>query len=622
MMAAVMLLVLQLMHPTTANDLSPTTDDSLVSCVNSIVQRHFTPDRQIMVSSTGEDEGHLDLLLKNINEATRWSLQVLRPQLKQVATSEEGHGKTGSYVIFIRDSEEVEHLVNQLMDSKSWNHLARFLVVVIGRESTPRQQALSVVQEFWNHARALDVVVLVRLDTVFHLYTWFPYQPNEKCEDFTDVVLINEWNLQNNAMVEDIKNLFVNKALKNFNGCRIRASCPDGSVPEIGYMRKFSNRLNFTLDLHTISETDGSLYDRITSSIMDVVFGLSEMAFGGLPLLIDITKVANPSVSFYEIYYMWYVPCARPLSRLEATSKIFQVSVWISLSATVLLVAVVLWALERRDTGVHAFKNIDMALYNVWAILLGVGVTRMPRTYRLRVIIFAWICYCFSISTVFQTFFTSYLVDPGLGKQIKNTEELLESKMEFGFRSEIKVYFQDSNNWIYKSLLAHGKECSHTSKCLKRIIDTASFATISESWSVESNLQHIKGGSSVCPMNDLDKFPIKIVFYFQKGSIIKEQFNSLLTAMVETGHIKNINAGRTRRGYSVGDDVGEDGSTDQYFVFTTAHLFVAFYTLFLGYILSFLMFLGEMLYNKLKTVRTHRMIKIRHKREDPPSTPS
>jgi hypothetical protein len=71
MRAVVMLLVLQLQYPTAANEPSPTTEDSLVSCVSSIVQRHVSPDRQIMVSSTGEDNGHLDLLLKKINEVTR-----------------------------------------------------------------------------------------------------------------------------------------------------------------------------------------------------------------------------------------------------------------------------------------------------------------------------------------------------------------------------------------------------------------------------------------------------------------------------------------------------------------------------------------------------------------------
>jgi hypothetical protein len=459
---------------------------------------------------------------------------------------------------------------------------------------------LSVVQELWDNARVLNVVVLVQLDTVFHMYTWFPYQSRQQCEDVTDVVLINQWSLEGNTMVNDTKNLFENKAPKNLHGCPIRASSPDRNMPEIRYINMFSSRFNFTLDVQEKSERDGPIYERIKSSIMDLVVGSSEMAIGGMPLLIDIANVANPSVPYYEVLYEWYVPCARPLSRLQAISKIFPISLWVSLSATVLLVAVVLWALEKRATDSRAFRSLDIALYNVWAVVLGVAVTRMPRTYRLRVIIFAWICYSFSIATVFQTFFTSYLVDPGLEKQITSLDELLESEMEFGIRPEMTVYFEGSNNQINKYILAHRTECSHTTECIKRIINTASFATLAESWAVASYLTYTKGGSSVCRMNDLDTFPIKIVFYFRKGSILMEQFNNVLVSMVETGQIKSVNVELGLTGLSGGDATDEDGRTDHYFVFTTAHLSVAFYTLFLGHILSVLLFLGEILHNKLK----------------------
>jgi hypothetical protein len=454
------------------------------------------------------------------------------------------------------------------------------------------------------------VVVLIQLDEVFQLYTWFPYQSRQKCDDVTEVVLINEWSLQNNAMV-DTKNLFVNKSPKNFHGCPIRASVPDRDMPEINYTKEFSNRFNYTLDLQIKPKSDGHIYDRIRSSVMDVVFGSSEMVFGGMPLLIEIANLASPSVPFYEVVYAWYVPCARTRSRLQAVSKIFQVSAWLSLSATVLLVAFILWALEKRAIDTHAFRSIDTALYNVWALVLGVAVAKMPRTYRLRVVIFAWIWYCFTISAVFQTFFTSYLVDPGLEKQITNLDELIESKMEFGFRYEMTAYFEGSDSWISKYMLAHRKDCSHSSDCIKRIIDTASFATIAESWSVSSYLQYNKGGSSVCRMNDLDTFPIKLVFYFRKGSILIELFNKVLVSMVESGQIRSMDGDRKR--WAVDDDTGEDGSTDQYFVFTTAHLFVAFYTLFIGYSLGFLLLLCEILYNKLKTIRIRRMLNARDK---------
>lgn len=601
MKAVSALLILQLLNPTSTIKLTSTAEKTLVACVGSIVRRHFPPG-QVLILSTEVHSGHLDLLLKEVNEMSRWSLQVSRPGLEP-ATSHENHDKIGSYIIFIRGSDEVEGVADHLTDSTSWNNLASFLVVVTVREPTPWQQALSVVREMWDNGRALNVVVLVQLETVFHLYTWFPYRSHLHCHNITEVVLVTEWSFEKDVMATDNKTFFVNKVPKNFHGCPIRASVPNDYVTEKNYISSFLNRLNFTVELQIKSKYHGSLYERVRSSIDDIVFGSSEVAFGGIPLLMEIASLAYPSFPYYEITYAWYVPCARPLSRLEAIRKIFPVSVWVSLLTTILLVAVILWCLGSRTPDARAFGNIDIALYNVWAIVMGVSVTHMPLTCRLRVIIFPWICYCFAISTVFQTFFTSYLVDPGLEKQITTLNELLESKMDFGFRPEIDLYFSGSSNWIHQYLLHHKKECTDSLECVNRIIDTASFATITESWFVE---KYVKS-SAVCRMNDLDSFPIRIAFYCRKGSILMDEFNKIIVSMVESG--QTIRAEREWRGPSAESRTGRGDFSDEYFVFTGAHLLVAFFTLLIGHSVGFVVFLGEMLYHKPKTVGIRRMLR-------------
>jgi hypothetical protein len=78
---------------------------------------------------------------------------------------------------------------------------------------------LSVVQELWDNARALNVVVLVQLDTVFHMYTWFPYQSRQQYEDATDVVLINQWGLQGEGKLVNDELLYPNKIPSDLQGC-------------------------------------------------------------------------------------------------------------------------------------------------------------------------------------------------------------------------------------------------------------------------------------------------------------------------------------------------------------------------------------------------------------------
>jgi hypothetical protein len=449
----------------------------------------------------------------------------------------------------------------------------------------------------WDNVRVLNVVVLVQLDKTFQLYTWFPYQSYQHCDTIADVVLINQWSLENNAMITADRDLFPNKVPRNFHGCPIIASIPNHYATEKYHISGFLTRFNFTVHLEAKDNHDRPLYDRIKSAAEDVAFGSSEIAFGGMPLIKDISNLADPSFPYYEILYTWYVPCARSLSRFQAIRKIFSLSLWVSLSATMLLVGVTLWCFGARSRDTRAFRNIDITLYNVWAVTMCVSVTCMPRTYRLRVVIFAWICYCFAISTIFQTFFTSYLVDPGLDKQITSLEELFESKMEFGFRPDMNVYFEDSNNWIHQYLLQNKKECD-THECLRRVRDTVSFATITESWTATRYLKLATGNPSVCRMNDIDTFPIRIVSYFRKGSFLMDEFNKVIVSMVESGQVIKVDDELTGR--SVLSRLGRRDNSDEYFVFTTAHLQVAFYTLILGQVLSFVVFLVEIAYSKLR----------------------
>lgn len=598
MRAATVYLILTLLTPMRADRLaSAGPDNCLVTCVFSVVQRHFVSDQQVLVLTTSEDDEHFDLVLRKLNEMSLWSLRVSRPGSKPRATPQEYYDKIASYVIFTRGSDEVEGLTDELMGSAGWNSQARFLVVVTLQETTPERQALSVVREMWDNARTLNVVVLVRLDSVFRLYTWFPYQSHLHCDDVSDVVLISHCSPESNAMLAGHRDLFPNKVPKNFHGCPITASLPHDYAPERYHISNFLVHFNFTVDLRVKDERDGSVYDRVKSSVDDLTFGSSEIAFGGIPLLKGIANFADHSFPYYEILYTWYVPCARPLSRLEAIRKVFTVTVWVSLSATMFLVTVVLWRLGRRPPVSPDFSSIEISLYNVWAVALSVSVTNMPRTSRLRVVILTWICYCFAFSTVFQTFFTSYLVDPGLEKQITSLDELLESKMEFGFRPELDVYFADSSNWIHRYLRGHRKQCVDTEECMQRVRDSASFATITESWTAGRYLNPAGGGPAVCRMNDFDTFPIRIVSYFRKGSILKDEFNKIIVSMVESGQIVKADDERLRR--SVLRYVGRGDGSDEYFVFTTAHLLPAFYALLLGQALSLVVFLGEIAYDKV-----------------------
>jgi hypothetical protein len=565
----------------------------MARCVITIARGHLEPGRTMLVSSTRSDDYLTDILLENIHDNALWPLHVSHPDTPTIYIPEEHYDKFGSYIIITKGQENMVEQVDKLTYSKLWRNEARFVVVATACETIPQLLVLNIIRELWDNTKVLNILVVVQVNSALHLYTSFPYQSDKHCEVITDVVLLSTWNVESGGKLSNDATLFPNKYPRNFHGCSVKVSTPYSKIAEDVYISEIIRRVNITVKNISDRPINMSISNRIVSSVTEVLLGMSEIAVGGIPLVEKINKILDPSFSYYEIKYSWYVPCARPLSRFQRISTIFSLSLWVAVFVAVILVAVAIWCLASRSLEIHAYTNISSCLYNVWAVAMGVCVTRMPRTYRVRLVLFSWICYCFSMNTIFQTFFTSYLVDPGFDVQIRTLEELLESGLKFGFRSDFDIYYDKSNYGVHQELLRRKEECKPPSSCVQRIINTRSYATLGESYVIEKYLKTVNNSNYVCVMNDVDAYPVKVVAYFSKGSIFLPAFNKALVSSVETGLI--MKALKNKASPSLEDGV------EEFFAFTLSHLSIAFYLLLLGLSVSFVLFLYELIYRKFAT---------------------
>ena len=296
--------------------------------------------------------------------------------------------------------------------------------------------------------------------------------------------------------------------------------------------------------------------------------------------------------------HIWHVPCAKPIDRNQKIAKIFSLTLWIAVIAVFIATGITIWQLAKLSRQDDTYKDMSTVLYNAWAVVVGVGVTKMPRSYRLRIVILAWICFCFSVSTIFQTFLTTFLVDPGLQKQIANLHELSESRMEYWVPPGINRMYNTEDRLT--NLTKTGNECYDYTECVERIIDTGNFALFAESGYVNRYLASAKKRNKVCVMNHYDVDPQRMVNLFSRWTQILEQFNKFVTRMQESGEITKHE--RNVRIYSSTFHDEEDAS-QQYFVFSISHLLVAFYALSIGHSLGFVIFLLELLHHSYSTNR-------------------
>jgi hypothetical protein len=237
---------------------------------------------------------------------------------------------------------------------------------------------------------------------------------------------------------------------------------------------------------------------------------------------------------------------------------------------------------------------MSSALCNIWAVTIGVSVAGMPRSLRLRLLFVVFILYCSAISTVFQTFMTSFLVDPGYENQLTSLDEILDSGIEFGYNEDANIYFSLSSDLRHKKVFERAEICSNYNVLIDRIRETGNFAIFAPMWLVQNYTNVINDHSTVCLLNDDDCDFIFVTTYLQKGSFFLESLNKYITLSIESGILT-----RTVRDSVFVPKPARNiiNVSDGYFVFTLSHLRIAFYILFVGQGVSFLLLVCELLYH-------------------------
>jgi len=154
--------------------------------------------------------------------------------------------------------------------------------------------------------------------------------------------------------------------------------------------------------------------------------GLSDVVTGALPLLsIVVTSSHDATIPYIHTELKMLIPCPKPIPGTEKILSTFSLSVWLTMGLVLLLSTAVFWCVgigtyRSMFREAHTYRSLSHCFYNAWAVFMGVSVPQLPTTSILRIFFLLYVCYCFAISTVFQAFFVSYLVEPDKTTKLKH----------------------------------------------------------------------------------------------------------------------------------------------------------------------------------------------------------
>jgi len=637
-----------------------------VLCVWTVAHRHFAPGRPLVVSlppttpdvarSTLSDPlpqinelQTVQFILGKLHEGTRWPIELFRPSGDDTADTLVLHH---SYILFVWDeevrslNETLEYQLENLKYSTSWNPRGRFLVVATECSIEPAHlMAAHICSILWQVARIVNVVVLIpnqfpyrtlrAMSTTkttaadsLNLYSWFPYNLGG-CGEVQDVILLDEWVFENTGRFSENAQLYPTKVPKYFMGCPIKVGTigvnpyvimtenytqNNGSTVykltglSVEILKLVCEKMNLTAVF--LAPSLNIEFDSILKQKADLEDGLFDVCTGLVPLTpVVLTSSFDATIPYMHVSINMLVPCPKPVPGTEKVLKTFSLSVWLTTGLVLLLTTVVFWCagnIPYRSVcnETNTYQSLTGCFHNAWAVFVGVPIPQQPKNFSLRIFFFLYVCFCFAISTVFQAFFVSYLVEPKYEKQLESLDELLDSDVVYGYHPFIS-FIQDTLS--YPELVnfsEHKKlqeDCSDIRKCVERMItqrDIASFIAPIFAGHVAKEMGFVDVGKVVCSLDEA-LFSVGTTIIFKKGNPLLERFNILMRRYLESGLLEKLQTELHHRACWRGGGRFGERAGDKFFVFSVPHLLPAFVVLLLGTVLSAVVFIAELILNCL-----------------------
>ncbi|PSN47093.1 Ionotropic receptor 764 [Blattella germanica] len=305
----------------------------------------------------------------------------------------------------------------------------------------------AILQNFGSVILRLHQVVLLIADdnsSTVSIYNFNPYDPpSGRCGWFINEKKIGECTPSENALKLFGNESFYKKIFPKLEGCYITVSAMPEEPLIIGDTSPEPNTSMLS------NQSVAFVVARMIFEQLNVA-GLTlnypqEFSLEGYSLTMNegfLTFNYATSVWYHALTYYWFVPMAETYPRWSTLTRVFTAPVWVSGILALFLSALVFKLLsDQYKQSLGLFRSLMHSL----AVNVGVSVA-MSGPLQHSIFLSSWLIYSMAINTVFQTFFTSYLVDPGHQHQIDSFEELILGEYDLYFSSRDVLHSFVGNN--------------------------------------------------------------------------------------------------------------------------------------------------------------------------------
>ncbi|PSN33218.1 Ionotropic receptor 710 [Blattella germanica] len=579
---------------------------NVMICLQEIISKEFRPGEVLVFSLPSTipvgDMWIIDEAISNISSKEMWSLMISTDSQSTDADIPEPHH---GYVIFLLPEETIitslEGQIENLQTfSFSYNRRAKFIIVVLlDVNDDPHTLSKEILNTIWIKDNIVNAVVIVRAvdihyaqideDTkLYDIYSLFPFR-SEYCGESNDTHLLDQWTLSEGFL--NGTELMPEKLPNDLLGCVLLIYVYP--VPPYVFIEEnyIDTEVSYDFDgltlvfLNFISEAMNFSTKFIIDKGWDgVIRRLMEgrgISVGAIVMIPQMYSYADLSVPYAYTDYLLYVPCAKKNPLSGNFLKVFFTSVWLISVMVLFIVSTLFFILQKNEFNLDGYNTFSSCILNVWAVFLSVSVPCMPTATQFRIFFFLFLCFCFALNTVFQSFFTSYLIDTGYGKQIESIEDLNEMGVTF-LSNEFINYGEQITGLSFLSNFKYIKYCDSYRECCMEMLKYRNSSVLEEKFKVEYYAS-ILGVDNLCTIWRYDK--TRIVIAVSRGHPVLDKFNYFIQKCLENGFLERYWSIFLWRNKVVNVNK-ENEEIFSYSSFGLKHLQICFSFLVIGHILS------------------------------------
>jgi hypothetical protein len=625
-----------------------------------ISEEHFTAGRPLVIVLPLAEEGttneKVGYLIEELHTSGRWPILVYNISYMWNGNMYTEINQHGSYIIltsgpcfvselYIRNFwQQLKELIYHNNREHSWNPRAKFVVPVMSNCTQVENTNISrtILEHLWKF-KVMNAAVLYlnsnkhagndlqqntadsAQGTYLELHNWYPYENSDRCIPATVNVPVRIFTMENFSEFSR-KDIFRGHFEKNFHGCRINVYVQD--LFPVVYLNRHNSYNDPKYEFIDFTEWEIEL-SKVIGEELNMKLQIKEHSLGEDLEYLFVTRVPvtfyllDPlyeyTRSYFSLRFAWYTPCAVKYDRWSRFFNIFSVDMWICLALSLVLALITIRCISNYGHKSHlhqstSYSNIFSVTYNIIAVLLSVSVNTQPRTAPLRLFFFCWVCYSVAISTVFQAYLTTFLIESGYEEPIRTIEQMLKSEKKFGIPivdktilySHISDFvFPNTSDPVDSEIVKDAVQCPDQPTCfiwaavyhnISTVVNdvTMKIYSVIGSWADENNrplLCEVDGGF----VRTLD-FTMKV----KKGTAFFEFIEDVLGHIVEGGifmHIKELFIEKLR----MESNFDIPTFADTYYAISMTHLQTAFYLLLLGYLLAVACFVTEIMWHRYRS---------------------